>query len=114
MTEFMEKELVGFRKSLECSESLPDQYKDEDEEDESMRMCRKSFQEIVLQFMRKRNQDCLANMLQISKSFNSCLKVKVRCRSIKSDQQSRSLPVAVTTVGRSAGTLTELSTTILI
>lgn len=109
MTKFMDTELLRFRKSLDPSECLLDQDKDEEEEDESMRICRKSFQDITVQFMRRRNQDHLANSLQISKSFNSCLKVKVRCR-----HQSGSLLVAVTTVGRSAGTLTELSPTILI
>lgn len=91
MTEFMETELDRFRKSLEPSECLLDQYKDEDEEDESMRICRKSFQDFTLQFMRRRNEEHLASSLQISKSFNSCLKVKVRCRHQLTLKDSRAL-----------------------
>lgn len=83
MTKFVETELLRIRKTLDPSECLPDQRKAEDEdEDESMEVCRKTVQDLTLQFMRKRKQDHLANSLQIRKSFNRCLKVKlkVRCR----------------------------------
>lgn len=83
MTQFMEAELVRIRKSLDPSECLPDSWKDEDvedDEDENIGVCRNAVQDLTLQFMRKWKLDPLANSLQISKSFNRCLKVKLKVR----------------------------------
>lgn len=64
VAEFVEKELIRIKRTLDSSESLLDQREDdEDEEDESMRICRKAFQDIMLQFMRRRQQDHLADIL---------------------------------------------------
>lgn len=65
LAEFMQEELIRVKRSLDPSECL--QCIDEDEEDESIRICRKSFQDITLHFMTKRKQDHLADILQNSK-----------------------------------------------
>lgn len=77
ITSFVETALVRLRKSLDPSQSLLHQYHDDDdEEDEGTRICRKSFVDFAAQFMRRQNQDHLANGLQISKRFLGCLKVR--------------------------------------
>uniref|UniRef100_H2RW69 NLR family CARD domain-containing protein 3-like n=1 Tax=Takifugu rubripes TaxID=31033 RepID=H2RW69_TAKRU len=65
VVEFVDKELIRIKKTLDPSECLLDQREDEDEdeEDESMRICRKAFQDIMLQFLRRRQQDHLADIL---------------------------------------------------
>lgn len=63
VAEFVEKELIRTKKSLDQSDYLLDQPEDEDEEDESTRICRKAFQDIMLQFLRRRQQDHLADIL---------------------------------------------------
>lgn len=115
MTQFMEAELARIRKSLDPSECLPDPWKDEDvedDEDESKKVCKKAVQDLALQFMRKQKLESLANCLQISKSFNRCLKVKlkIRRRHRLTLTDRHSLLVAMTTMGKSA----ELYTTILV
>lgn len=64
VAEFEEKELIRIKKTLDPSECVLDQHEDEDE---GMRICRKAFQDIVLQFMRRRQEDHLANILLNSK-----------------------------------------------
>lgn len=63
VAEFVEKELIRIKKSLDPSDCLIDQREDEDEEDEGMRICRKGFQDIVRQFLRRRQRDDLADIL---------------------------------------------------